>query len=311
MPSRNEQYLEAAVNKSGTDGLPNPVSRNEKLLHRLVEEMSELPSTNGAAYKQLVTDGNGNTKWEARLAYEGGSRLAVDAGNGVQIVKVSDEIPSWASVDSSMKVWSSNLGLKTASPESYTNLGNGSIIALNSVVIATTENLEFDGVVFPEKGVYFVFISDNSYVTGIASADSDTPEITWDGTISVIKKIDEKFIPDIPAEKLPDIPVPIIEVNGHFISTIENASQPSYTVKNLSYSDILSIFNSKKILIKDSYTYYRPTEFEISTSGNLFVTILVDRVNTSGNLVVASLSCSKGKNTFYRNNYYTIVGTKH
>lgn len=41
MPSRNEQYLEAAVNKSGTDGLPEPRTRNEKLLHRLVEEMSE------------------------------------------------------------------------------------------------------------------------------------------------------------------------------------------------------------------------------------------------------------------------------
>ena len=41
MPSRNEQYLEAAVNKSGTDGLPDPRTRNEKLLHRLVEEMSE------------------------------------------------------------------------------------------------------------------------------------------------------------------------------------------------------------------------------------------------------------------------------
>ena len=277
----------------------------------MLKPNSTVPSTNGEPYKSLVTDGTGKAMWEDRLAYEGGSRLAVDAGNGVQIVKVSDEIPSWASVDSSMTVLTSNLGLKTVSPESYTNLGNGSFIALNSVVIATTENLEFNGVVFPEKGVYFVSISDNSYVTGIASADSDTPEITWDGTISVIKKIDEKFIPDIPAEKLPDIPVPIIEVNGNFISTIENASQPSYAVKNLSYSDILSIFNSKNILIKDSYTYYRPIEFEISTSGNLFVTILVDRVNTSGNLVVASLFCSKGKNTFYRNNYYTIVGTKH
>ena len=45
MPSRNEQYLEAAVNKSGTDGLPKPVSRNEKLLHRLVEEMTESTMT--------------------------------------------------------------------------------------------------------------------------------------------------------------------------------------------------------------------------------------------------------------------------
>lgn len=39
MPSRNEQYLEAAVNKSGIDGLPEPRTRNEKLLHRLVEEV--------------------------------------------------------------------------------------------------------------------------------------------------------------------------------------------------------------------------------------------------------------------------------
>lgn len=40
MNSRNEQYLEAAINKSGTDGLPEPRTRNEKLLHRLVEEVS-------------------------------------------------------------------------------------------------------------------------------------------------------------------------------------------------------------------------------------------------------------------------------
>ena len=31
---------------------------------------STVPSTNGASYQQLVTDGSGNTKWEDRLAYE-------------------------------------------------------------------------------------------------------------------------------------------------------------------------------------------------------------------------------------------------
>ena len=36
----------------------------------------------------------------------------------------------------------------------------------------------------------------NDYISGIASADSDTPEITWDGNIGEIKKIDEKFLPD-------------------------------------------------------------------------------------------------------------------
>lgn len=50
MPSRNEQYLEAAINKSGTDGLPEPRTRNEKLLHRLVEEVSSggLPEGGGS-----------------------------------------------------------------------------------------------------------------------------------------------------------------------------------------------------------------------------------------------------------------------
>ena len=49
--------------------------------------------------------------------------------------------------------------------------------------------------VFPEKGVYFVSVPDNFYTTGIASADSDTPEITWDGNIGTIKTIDPKYIP--------------------------------------------------------------------------------------------------------------------
>ena len=48
---------------------------------------------------------------------------------------------------------------------------------------------------FPEKGVYFASVPDEFYVTGIASADSDTPEITWDGNIGVIKKLDKKYIP--------------------------------------------------------------------------------------------------------------------
>ena len=32
---------------------------------------STVPSTNGASYQQLVTDGSGNTKWEDRLFYTG------------------------------------------------------------------------------------------------------------------------------------------------------------------------------------------------------------------------------------------------
>ena len=160
---------------------------------------STIPSTNGASYQQLVTDGEGSVKWEDRLAYDD-SKLVVDDGDGTQFVKVSDEIPSWASVDSPIKVWKnfrhdgSEIS-EVTDAEDFTPLGDGSIF--NSAgIFAMTDNLEFDTLVFPEKGVYF-FSTPDFYVSGITSADSDTPEITWDGNAGEIKKIDKKFLPDM------------------------------------------------------------------------------------------------------------------
>ena len=161
----------------------------------MLKPNSTVPSTNGAPYQQLVTDSDGNTKWEDRLAYDDSKLVVVDAGHGVQYVKVSDEVPSWASVDAPMKVWLSGGTIGTVPPEGNTDLSNGSFVVDSSVVIITTDNLEFNRIVFPEKGVYFAY-SPEQYVTGIASADSDTPEITWDGNIGVIKKLDEKLLPE-------------------------------------------------------------------------------------------------------------------
>lgn len=159
-----------------------------------VDENGKLGVNGGEPYKSLVTDGDGGVKWEDRLAYED-SRVVLDGGDGAQIVKVSDEVPSWASVDSPMKAWYSDGINTTVTPENNVGFGNGSFMANASIFIIATDNLEFNGIVFPEKGVYFTSFNDK-YVTGIASADSDTPEITWDGNIGEIKKIDEKFLPD-------------------------------------------------------------------------------------------------------------------
>ena len=304
----------------------------------MLKPNSTVPSTNGSSYQQLVTDGSGNTKWEDRLAYDD-SKLVVDTGHGAQLIKVSDEVPSWASIDSPIKVWDSNGHNATVPPEEYIDLGNGSFTGNGAPFFITTDNFEFNGLVIPEKGVYF-FSMAGVYMTGVASADSDTPEITWDGNIGEIKKIDEKFLPEIPAEKLPDIPakklpdipaeklpdipakklpdipaeklpdIPVIEVNRSFSETIENTTNPTYTVNNLKYSDILSIFNGNNFVIKDTVQYYRPTNFYVSTSGVLFVTFLVNNINTTGHIIVAELACSSGTNAFYRNNYWTIDGSK-
>lgn len=162
-----------------------------------MNENDELSLTGGGgegkAYQQLVTDGDGNTKWEDRLAYDD-SRVVVDGGYGVQFVKVADEVPSWASVDSPIKYWLSDGNNGTKNPEDYIDMGNGSFVVREFVWFITTDNVEFNGLVFPEKGVYFLS-AHGMYTTGVASADSDTPEITWDGNVEFTKTIDPKFIP--------------------------------------------------------------------------------------------------------------------
>ena len=164
----------------------------------ILKPNSTVPSTNGVPFMQLVTDGKGGVKWEDRLAYDD-SKPVVDLASIGQAVKVADEVPSWASLDASIKVWISNGYSLTDTPEIYVDLGNGSFLAGEEAFFIAADNTKFDSFVFPEKGVYFLSYSDGQYeglyVTGIASADSDTPEITWDGNIDVIKKIDEKYIP--------------------------------------------------------------------------------------------------------------------
>ena len=158
-----------------------------------VDESGKLGVNGGEPYKSLVTDGEGNVKWEDRLAYDD-SKVVVADGLGVQRVKVTDEIPSWVSVDSPIKVWESSGENLTIEPEEYIDIGNGSFSAAGFAFFITTDNTEIYGFVFPKKGVYITKFPDY-YVSGIAGADSDTPEITWDGNIGTLKTIDPKYIP--------------------------------------------------------------------------------------------------------------------
>ena len=163
-----------------------------------VDENGKLGVNGGEPYKSLVTDGEGGVKWEDRLAYDD-SKLVVDFGYSTQYVKVSDEVPSWVSVNVPIKFWTDNNDntVDTIYPEDYIDYGNGSFSAM-TVLFVMTDNAEISNginkIVIPEKGVYFSF-TPASYTSGLASADSDTPEITWDGNIGVIKKLDKKYIP--------------------------------------------------------------------------------------------------------------------
>ena len=203
-----------------------------------------------------MTDGDGNTKWEDRLAYDD-SKVVVDIGHGVQYVKVSDEIPSWASMDASIKVWGSDGTNLTISPEEYIDLGNGSFTAAGAPLFIATDNFEFMGMVFPEKGVYFITIG-GGYTTGIASAESDTPEITWDGSLGRIKKLDEKYLPDTVATKS--------EVNA--AQTTANAALAKFPLK---YSDVVDTPFSAVEVPGEVTTYSRS-----SIKGGTFINLVIN-----------------------------------
>ena len=65
------------------------------------------------------------------------------------------------------------------------------------VILALEDNIPiFDGIVM-QKGVYFG-MTDSFFVRGLSSLTSDTPEITWDGSLYTIKKLDAKYLPDLP-----------------------------------------------------------------------------------------------------------------
>ena len=150
--------------------------------------------TGGAPYQQLVTDGEGNAKWENRLCYAT-ERVKVDMpGSGtISFYKVSDAIPTGdLSAGAVATIWTSIGAKKTVN---IFNPVEGVYLADTAIVILN-DNIEADGVVFPEKGTYFWAQNEFNYTSGFALGEVNTPKITWDGNPEIIKKLDEKYLPN-------------------------------------------------------------------------------------------------------------------
>ena len=84
---------------------------------------------------------------------------------------------------------------------SISNAGYDCYLASEFVVVALEDNVTIERLTFPEKGTYFIAGNGVPLITGFAlGADAD-PEITWDGNIGELKKLDEKFLPENVATK--------------------------------------------------------------------------------------------------------------
>ena len=148
-----------------------------------------------------------------------------------------------------------------------------------------------------------VFNGEGIQITTTNTSASHTFSIS--GFVQEVVKIDEKYLPTIPADKSPAIPV--IEFTTNISANIGNDTQPSFNVLNLSYSEIYAIVEKGSFQIKDSTgANYRPIRTEIGSSGAIFVDILV----LGSPMTYASLACNANQTRFYRNNWWQIEATK-
>ena len=148
-----------------------------------------------------------------------------------------------------------------------------------------------------------VFNGEGIQITTTNTSASHTFSIS--GFVQEVVKIDEKYLPTIPADKSPALPV--IEFTTNISANIGNDTQPSFNVSNLSYSEIYAIVEKGSFQIKDSSgVNYRPIKTEIVSSGAIIVEILV----IGSPMTYAALACNANQTRFYRNNWWQIETTK-
>ena len=175
---------------------------------------------------------------------------------------------------------------------------------------------------------FFMGVYNGSGILCMTPDTSASHTFSINGFTQEVVKIDEKYFPTIPTDKLPTIPtnklptiptdklptiptdklptIPTIEVTSIISDSIANNTQPSFTVSNLSYSEIYSIVEKGFFRIKDSWgNCYSPIRCSIESSGSVFVEILV----IDSPMTYAQLVCSANTTRFFRNAWWQIATT--
>ena len=181
-------------------------------------------------------------------------------------------------------------------------------------------NLSIPGVGSDTGEPFFVNVINGKGMIIYTADTSASHTFSISGLVSETVKVDEKYLPTITADKLPEIPadklpqipadklptIPIIEFTTSIWSNIANTTQPSFTVSNLSYSEIYSVVEKGNFQIKDSDgNNYRPIKCKIDTSGTISITIMV--VGSPMNCAI--LVCSANQTRFYRDGWWQIEAT--
>ena len=178
--------------------------------------------------------------------------ITVDFGGPFKLVRVSSEvltdfashIPTDASLEEVLelkpiKVWlngssSSNVLELKNGDDSYSGWSRGA----TTIICVYKDDVTVGEKYFPKSGIYVSTIG-TKYVSGIGYVDDESPRITWDGQTSILKKLDEKFIPS--------------RIIGIINDDLTFTADPSFDPSTMSVFDALA--SGKDLLYKrNAYT---------------------------------------------------------
>ena len=135
-----------------------------------------IPSTNGSAYQQLVTDGNGKTKWEDRLAYEYTEWKDFTLSSDSHLDFTGFTMPSVGDT----------VTVKVNGVESVETVKSGEMRGLSYTYIGS---VDMAGYVSGTNGWLVAYIPGEGILSGA------NPETTISLLVTYQHKIDEKYIP--------------------------------------------------------------------------------------------------------------------
>ena len=215
-----------------------------------------------SANQQLATDKDGVVKWEEKPFYSTGPLFVKCLSFDVPIIlyKVSSEVPDVGNltVGSHVHLWEFYSGEEY--DENVFMIANGIYVVGDMACAYVTEDNSSidmgDGIIynFPERGVYFGTIENEIKVIGASLTNVNEPEISWDGITEKIKAIDSKYLPEIPAEKLPSSFFSMVQktFEGSFDKVTEG--RDTFRFNNQDYYKISEFSPSREDVISFSGT---------------------------------------------------------
>ena len=233
-----------------------------------------------------------------------GNTEGLDAVEGIPFYKVSGTAPEKNDISGSEIVFENDGVQEVHKADDIGPMeGENCVLIGEFAAIVYAENATLGRLIFPTPGVWFL---------------SAGTQFTRSLKKTILKTLHADYLPEIPVDKLPEIPVdklpeiasktiPVIEIKEAIYNTIGNLSQQYYTVKNLSYAEMLEIFNSGICLIKDGINhYYSPARVSVN-NGSLFVHLVCASNSTDySGLAYVSLVCLENRTQFFRDLYYKI-----